>query len=63
MWGQLIGIILMQIGGLGLITIITASLFYFYRRLSLKSQYIFSRSDEPGILIVTLSDFYRVFMR
>ncbi|SDI71990.1 TrkH family potassium uptake protein [Dolosicoccus paucivorans] len=40
-WGQIVGVILMQIGGLGLITIITASLFYFHRRLSLKSQYIF----------------------
>lgn len=40
-WGQAVGVLLMQIGGLGLITIITASLFYFHRRLSLKSQYIF----------------------
>lgn len=37
-FGQIVGIVLMQIGGLGLITLISVSLFYLKRRISLKDQ-------------------------
>ena len=40
-FGQIIGIILMQIGGLSLMTFMYVSIVYMKKRLSLKSQYLF----------------------
>lgn len=57
--GQVICIILMQIGGLGLITLLSASTFYLKRKLSLKDQYTlqasFSHEDNRELKPLLIS--------
>ena len=52
-WGQTICIVLMQLGGLGLITVLAASTFYLRKKLSLKDQYTlqmsFSHEDNQDL--------------
>ncbi|WP_241152368.1 TrkH family potassium uptake protein [Vaginisenegalia massiliensis] len=46
--GQIICIALMQIGGLGLITIISASMYYLNKKMSLKDQYFLQEALNRG---------------
>lgn len=39
-WGQIVALFMIQIGGLGVITIINTGLYYLHRRIPLKDQYI-----------------------
>lgn len=39
-WGQMVALVMIQVGGLGVITIINTGLYYLHRRIPLKDQYI-----------------------
>lgn len=39
-WGQMVALLMIQVGGLGVITIINTGLYYLHRRIPLKDQYI-----------------------
>ncbi|XJS10793.1 hypothetical protein ACF3NG_00535 [Aerococcaceae bacterium WGS1372] len=56
-WGQIIALILIQVGGLGVITILNVGIYYLNRRLSLQDQYLLQQSLSRD----TNKNLYRFF--
>lgn len=61
-WGQMVALVMIQVGGLGVITIINTGLYYLHRRIPLKDQYILQAAlnrDTNANFIGFLLSIYR----
>lgn len=61
-WGQIVALIMIQVGGLGVITIVNTGLYYLHRRIPLKDQYMLQAAlnrDTNADFIGFLFSIYR----